>query len=164
MQFYEFMVDLIDGNLQHVEKERLVNDCYRLGEFSSICKMPFKEYVVMVLEDTLGCDVVTGQYALIVSYILLERLLTKENKVVVTSYEKHKLLSVCLLVVLKLICDYNGPLNSHHSRISGIPLKELNNLESVFCKYMRYNLHVSNEEFKEIYMELKSLYKINYCC
>ena len=73
-------------------------------------------------------------------------IINRNNKFVITYYNIHKLIFVAIVLSAK----YNGNCcltNKLYSKIGGISVKELENLEIKFCKYINYRLYIRQELF-----------------
>jgi hypothetical protein len=67
----------------------------------------------------------------------------------------HRFYITSILIATKYIDDYYLS-NKYYARIAGVPVRELNLLESKFLSYIQYDLYVSDEEFNK-YLEMISL-------
>jgi hypothetical protein len=92
---------------------------------------------------------------LICSLIYFDKII-KEN-IFLNEYNVHKILLICVILSIK----YNEDdifSNKYYAQISGMSLKELNQLEYEAFKILKFQFYINEEEFK-IYEE----YLDNYC-
>ncbi len=82
---------------------------------------------------------------LIISLIYIDRLL-QESRLILTSYNIHRILFTSILLALK----YNEDLIYefyYYSKIAGVSVEELSQLESEFLHLIDFNLFVEKDEF-----------------
>ena len=86
-------------------------------------------------------------YILILAIIYLERF-CEMSSIVLTEYNIHKLLFTSILLSIKNYEDnfYN---NYYYSKIIGIELKELNNLEYSLLSILNFELFISKAEYEK---------------
>lgn len=93
----------------------------------------------------------------ILSLIYIDRI-CEYNDILLNEQNIHRILFTSIVLAIKINeDDYYS--NSYYSKVGGISIKELNNLEYDFVKLIRYNLFV-NEEIFQKYKIFISYYKI----
>ena len=90
--------------------------------------------------------------SLIVSLIYLDRIC--QNDILLTDYNIHRLLFISIIISIKMNED-RVYANDYYAQVAGVPLKELNNIESEFLVLNNFNFFVSEEEYLKykIYLE-----------
>ena len=86
---------------------------------------------------------------IIIALIYIDRICIKKG-ITLTQYNIHRLLFTSILISIK----YNEDIiydNLYYSKIGGIPLAELNKLETEFLKMIGFGLFVSEEVYKKYY-------------
>jgi hypothetical protein len=96
-----------------------------------------------------------SESAYIISLIYLDRLLNMYGRSYYNHRSFHRFYITSILIATKYIDDYYLS-NKYYARIAGVPVRELNLLESKFLSYIQYDLYVSDEEFNK-YLEMISL-------
>lgn len=76
--------------------------------------------------------------------ILLDRLQTLNPKFLIHASNVHKLFVAAMIVSIKYVDDCIHK-NTYYSKISGIPLKEVNLLESEFLSMIQFQVYVEEE-------------------
>jgi len=104
-----------------------------------IPKISLKDYLIRILKYS-EIEINT----LIVSIIYLDYICNKNY--IISKYNIHKLLFISILVSAKFNEDVIYD-NKTFSKISGLPINEVNQMENVFFKAMDYNLFISEEHF-----------------
>ena len=91
------------------------------------------------------------------SLIYLDRFV-KHNYFAVTMREIHRLLAIACIVSAKFhlddFCD-----NEYYSRVAGISLDEVNDLEVTFLEALDYKLFVSSAELRKYSFRLGEIFK-----
>ena len=82
----------------------------------------------------------------------------KSTEFYITKYNVHRLFAVCTLLAAKFSEDYIVA-NSYWSEVSGIPMQELNDIEELFCVFMKYDFFVSQKQLRRFYEMRKLLEK-----
>ena len=72
----------------------------------------------------------------------------RKNKYLISYFNVHKLILVAIVLAVKCNegCCFT---NKFYSKIGGISVKELKNLEIKFCKYINYRLYIQKELFEK---------------
>ena len=96
-----------------------------------------------------------NESTIILILIYIDRI-CKINNFILTYYNIHKLILVAFILAIKYNEESNY-LMEYYSKIGGIPLSELNNLESEYLILFRYNLFVRTQLFDKYYNDLMSL-------
>ncbi len=94
--------------------------------------------------------------AFIIGMVYLRRLEASNSKLAITPYNMHRLLITSLMIAAKNLDDrcYS---NAHYARVGGIAtVKEVNRLELQMLALLRYNIYVSQEEYKYFVNTLRS--------
>jgi hypothetical protein len=118
--------------------------------------LDLEEYIIRLLRyleqwslPIHGPNAGTGARCLAMSIELLHRLF--DNGFGICKKSAHRLILVAILVSAKSTEDFVIP-NRYWSKVGGIPLEELNELELAFCKFLSWNLTVSPED-TQVYKE-----------
>jgi len=69
----------------------------------------------------------------------------------------HRLLLMSALIAIKYNEDEHCT-NSYFAKVGGIPDEDLNNLEEVYLKAIRYNLYINDEEYEKYETYLNKFY------
>ena len=99
-----------------------------------------------------------GQFSdecIVGSLIYLDRLVASNKEFVVNYHSIHKLFLSSLLVSAKFTddCFYT---NCHYAAVGGVPLWELNLLESQFLMLIGYRCFISSTQYKEFSKRLSN--------
>jgi hypothetical protein len=92
--------------------------------------------------------------AFVVALVYMNRLASRDQTLVLSQFNLHRLLITCLCVGAKFLEDrcYS---NAHYARVGGIPsVREMNRLEIQLLKISGYKLFVSVDEFMAMQKEL----------
>ena len=93
---------------------------------------------------------------LIKALIYIDRIQRNKN-IIISYYNIHKLIFIAIVLSAKYSED--NPLNKKlYSKIGGITLKELNNLEIKFCQYINYRLYIKETLFNKYYKYINNDY------
>lgn len=65
----------------------------------------------------------------------------------------HRLLLVAFIISVKNLEDLHYS-NAYYSQVGGVDLKEVNRLEMCMLKTLKYDLHITDEQFKQYFSEL----------
>lgn len=152
MQCVAFMVEkcanMNDRNVvlpNHTQKESV---------FFSVTKpdIPTKDYVKRLVTYT-QCS----PEAFVVMLVYVDRIATENTRLVITSYNMHRILVTALTLACKTLDDKCFS-NVHYAKVGGIPTaKEMNRLELQFLKYIKYDLFVHEDTFFEKQRSLEYL-------
>eukprot|EP00181_Compsopogon_caeruleus_P004833 CAMPEP_0184680108 /NCGR_PEP_ID=MMETSP0312-20130426/2970_1 /TAXON_ID=31354 /ORGANISM="Compsopogon coeruleus, Strain SAG 36.94" /LENGTH=290 /DNA_ID=CAMNT_0027129993 /DNA_START=522 /DNA_END=1394 /DNA_ORIENTATION=- len=83
----------------------------------------------------------------ITAHSLIERAVTKDQTLHLNSWSAHRILITAVMIAAKVQDDiyYN---NSFYAKIGGLTVKELNHLELLLLKSLKFRTFVSHEDFK----------------
>jgi len=88
-----------------------------------------------------------SQAVLIAALIYIDRLVQYNNEYSLTGYNIHKLLLISSLLATKFFDDHYY-FNSYYAKVGGVPVREINFLETTFLKLLDFNLFISNDLFE----------------
>lgn len=91
-----------------------------------------------------------GIRSLLISLIYLAKIRTKEIHFTLTVYNVHRLFSTMMLVAAKFTEDELIS-NEFWGQVSGIKMKEVNQLEEAFCFSSGFDFYIRNRELGEAY-------------
>ena len=83
----------------------------------------------------------------IIALIYIDRICTKKG-IILTKYNIHRILFTAILIAAK----YNEDIiydNLYYSKIAGVEIKELLDLENAFLNYIDFELFISNDIYKQ---------------
>ncbi len=110
------------------------------------------EYLIKFLQKKLRFS----NTEILMAMILVTRLIDKTNNER-TSLNEHRLTITASLIVAKLRWD-NSHINGYLSKVSGINLADLNQMEKSFLLLIDWNVYISQEDYKK----LKEIFLQNY--
>ena len=118
----------------------------KVKEQSNMCfsskkkpKISISDYLHRIIEYTN-----IENSTLIISLIYLDRIC--QNDILLTEYNIHRLLFICIISSIK----YNEDIiyeNNYYCQVVGVSIKEFNKIESEFLTLIDYILYVSEKEF-----------------
>ena len=144
-KFIEILTDHIDDST--------FNEC----QFNSITipKMKLNNYLINrinhCLSHNFNIDIEESIYIVTLYFILK---MNEEHILHITSYNIHRILLITLTLTIKMYKD-DHPSNHCLSRVGGIPLKELNELERFLIKKLNYNLSIDISVYNEFIEKYK---------
>ncbi|KAH3745983.1 cyclin family protein [Pelomyxa schiedti] len=96
------------------------------------------------IERYSGCTRAT----VIAALVYLDRLLVKHPFITLTETNVHRLLWTCLVVAIKNFED-NFYSNLHYSKVGGVSLPEMNNLEITLLLALGFDLFIESKQFDQ---------------
>ena len=140
------LMQLISENMQKDSyKEKLNKQKKQIFTSKTIPKISVSDYLLRITKYANVSDEI-----LIIALIYLDKL-CKKNKIMLNSYNVHRLLFVSILISIKMNSDKIYK-NNYYSKISGINPKELCLMEYEFMHLSGFMLNIK----KEIYEKYKS--------
>uniref|UniRef100_A0A7S3PKS8 Cyclin-like domain-containing protein n=2 Tax=Sar TaxID=2698737 RepID=A0A7S3PKS8_9STRA len=91
-----------------------------------------------------------GTRAMVISMIYIDRICGKHTEFALSIDNIHRICMSAMLVATKFLEDEVFP-NCFWSRVAGVSLAELNNLEKTFCHRIDFDLWVTDEEFNKTF-------------
>jgi len=82
----------------------------------------------------------------VLALIYIERLIRRNQGFFVDKYNVHRLILTSVMIAEKYLDDESFD-NAYYSRVGGLSLKKMNELEREFLFMINFNLHVENELF-----------------
>lgn len=146
------LISLIEENKNLKNyKEKIILQKKLIFESQEIPPISIKDYLYRIqsfseVEDN----------TLIISLIYIDKICDNAS-IILTEYNVHKILFVSILLAIKYNEDtfYD---NKYYSKIAGVPLKELKNMEYEYIKLINFDLYVN----KAIFENYKNyIYSIN---
>ena len=93
---------------------------------------------------------------LIKALIYIDRI-HKNKNIIISYYNIHKLIFIAIVLSAKY--NEDNPLNKKlYSKIGGITMKEFDNLEIKFCKYINYRLYIKEKIYNKYYKYINNDY------
>jgi hypothetical protein len=114
---------------------------------SAECFLAMIIYLESVCSGRLLCEDSVGQNISDVESRLANTHIQSQAKIVLTSYNIHRLIVTATMISIKFLSDVFYT-NLHFSRVGGIPVQELNLLELDFLKMCDFSLMITAEELK----------------
>jgi len=113
------------------------------SKFSASCvpKISIDEYVSIIVLCS-HCS----EECFVLALIYLERLVGGNQGLFVNSYNVHRLFLTSVMIAGKYFDDESFD-NTYYSRLGGLSLKEINELEREFLLMINFNVHAENELF-----------------
>ena len=147
----ELMSDLF-VNICEENKSKKCNKNYLLKHFTNknIPSISIKDYLLRLSKHA---KVNESTIILILIYI---DSICNMNHFILTYYNIHKLILASFILAIKYNEEYYFPM-IFYSKIGGVSLSELKNLESEFLILVRYRLFVETKLFEKYYNDLMSL-------
>jgi hypothetical protein len=140
------LMQLISENMQKDSyKEKLNKQKKQIFTSKTIPKISVSDYLLRITKYANVSDEI-----LIIALIYLDKL-CKKNKIMLNSYNVHRLLFISILISIKMNSDKIYK-NNYYSKISGINPKELCLMEYEFMHLSGFMLNIK----KEIYEKYKS--------
>lgn len=140
------LMQLISENMQKDSyKEKLNKQKKQIFTSKTIPKISISDYLLRITKYANVSDEI-----LIIALIYLDKL-CKKNKLMLNSYNVHRLLFISILISIKMNSDKIYK-NIYYSKISGINPKELCLMEYEFMHLSGFMLNIK----KEIYEKYKS--------
>ena len=140
------LMQLISENMQKDNyKEKLNKQKKQIFTSKTIPKISVSDYLLRITKYANVSDEI-----LIIALIYLDKL-CKKNKIMLNSYNVHRLLFISILISIKMNSDKIYK-NNYYSKISGINPKELCLMEYEFIHLSGFMLNIK----KEIYEKYKS--------
>ena len=140
------LMQLISENMQKDSyKEKLNKQKKQIFTSKTIPKISVSDYLLRITKYANVSDEI-----LIIALIYLDKL-CKKNKLMLNSYNVHRLLFISILISIKMNSDKIYK-NNYYSKISGINPKELCLMEYEFMHLSGFMLNIK----KEIYEKYKS--------
>jgi hypothetical protein len=140
------LMQLISENMQKDSyKEKLNKQKKQIFTSKTIPKISVSDYLLRITKYANVSDEI-----LIIALIYLDKL-CKKNKLMLNSYNVHRLLFISILISIKMNSDKIYK-NIYYSKISGINPKELCLMEYEFIHLSGFMLNIK----KEIYEKYKS--------
>ena len=140
------LMQLISENMQKDSyKEKLNKKKKQIFTSKTIPKISVSDYLLRITKYANVSDEI-----LIIALIYLDKL-CKKNKIMLNSYNVHRLLFISILISIKMNSDKIYK-NNYYSKISGINPKELCLMEYEFMHLSGFMLNIK----KEIYEKYKS--------
>ena len=140
------LMQLISENMQKDSyKEKLNKQKKQIFTSKTIPKISVSDYLLRITKYANVSDEI-----LIIALIYLDKL-CKKNKIMLNSYNVHRLLFISILISIKMNSDKIYK-NNYYSKISGINPKELCLMEYEFIHLSGFMLNIK----KEIYEKYKS--------
>ena len=140
------LMQLISENMQKDSyKEKLNKQKKQIFTSKTIPKISVSDYLLRITKYANVSDEI-----LIIALIYLDKL-CKKNKLMLNSYNVHRLLFISILISIKMNSDKIYK-NIYYSKISGINPKELCLMEYEFMHLSGFMLNIK----KEIYEKYKS--------
>ena len=140
------LMQLISENMQKDSyKEKLNKQKKQIFTSKTIPKISVSDYLLRITKYANVSDEI-----LIIALIYLDKL-CKKNKIMLNSYNVHRLLFISILISIKMNSDKIYK-NIYYSKISGINPKELCLMEYEFMHLSGFMLNIK----KEIYEKYKS--------
>ena len=140
------LMQLISENMQKDNyKEKLNKQKKQIFTSKIIPKISVSDYLLRITKYANVSDEI-----LIIALIYLDKL-CKKNKIMLNSYNVHRLLFISILISIKMNSDKIYK-NNYYSKISGINPKELCLMEYEFMHLSGFMLNIK----KEIYEKYKS--------
>jgi hypothetical protein len=137
------LMQLISENMQKENyKEKLKNQKKQIFTCKIIPKISVSDYLFRITKYAKVSDEI-----LIIALIYLDKI-CKKNKIMLNSYNVHRLLFVSILVSIKMNSDKIYK-NNYYSKISGIKPKELCLMEYEFCYLSGFMLTVKSEIYEK---------------
>lgn len=123
------------------DQSKMVFSCHKKPKISLL------DYINRIIKYTY-----LEKSTLIISLIYLDRIC--QNDILLTDYNIHRLLFISIIISIKMNED-TVYANDYYAQVAGVPLKELNNIESEFLVLNNFNFFVSEEEYLKykIYLE-----------
>lgn len=113
--------------------------------------IPTKDYLRRLVTYTQS-----SPSAFVVMLIYMDRIARKNQRLLVTPYNMHRLLVTALTLACKMLDDRCFS-NVHYAKVGGIPTtKEMNRLELQFLKYIDYSLHVNVDQYRAKLVSLEN--------
>ena len=140
------LMQLISENMQKDSyKEKLNKQKKQIFTSKTIPKISVSDYLLRITKYANVSDEI-----LIIALIYLDKL-CKKNKIMLNSYNVHRLLFISILISIKMNSDKIYK-NNYYSKISGINPKEICLMEYEFMHLSGFMLNIK----KEIYEKYKS--------
>ena len=140
------LMQLISENMQKDSyKEKLNKKKKQIFTSKTIPKISVSDYLLRITKYANVSDEI-----LIIALIYLDKL-CKKNKIMLNSYNVHRLLFISILISIKMNSDKIYK-NNYYSKISGINPKDLCLMEYEFIYLSGFMLNIK----KEIYEKYKS--------
>jgi len=140
-----YLIEVLSGILGELCKR---NDPFSQMEtirndfnINGVCLPKIKPYLTRIAYYT-GCS----EESLILSIIYIDRLVASNAKFMVTSFNVHGLVLSSILLAVKFYDDLHYK-NSHFGKVGGVTCKELNRLEIIFFKEIKYDLYVEKKQY-----------------
>ena len=127
------------ANFQNEEK------IFKHFSCKKIPKISIEDYIIR-MQKYLNFD----QSTLMLSLIYLDRF-CEINSFILKLNNFHRLFLISLIIAIKYNEDIHYE-NTFFAKIGGIPLEELNSIESMFLKYINFSLYV-NDILYDIYVK-----------
>lgn len=107
-----------------------------------LTKMSLSEYINRIVSN-----LYLESNILIYSLIIMDRFLNKFY-CILNEMNVYYILSISILISLKMNLDYKLPTLKYLSELFGIEEDIIECLEIIFLKFLRYDAHVNNKDFK----------------
>ena len=147
----EIISDLLI-NICEENKSKKINKNYLIKSFTNkfIPSISIKDYIIRLAKYSK-----VNESTIIIILIYIDRI-CNINHLNLTYYNIHKLILASFILAIKYN-EENYYSMSFYSKIGGISLSELNNLEFEFLILIRYNLFIQPKLFDKYYKDLMSL-------
>ena len=129
-------------------REFLICRHFQVNFHIQINQKSFKQFITQVLTASKTIDKIC-----VISLIYLRRLRLVNPNVIAQNGSEYRLFLTAVILANKFFDD-EAPLNSCFSRVSGIPLRQVNIMEVEFLRILDFNLVVSKKEYDLFLVEL----------
>jgi len=148
-------IEIISDLLVHICEENKTKKCnknYLLKSFTNknIPSISIKDYLLRLSKHAK-----INESTIILILIYIDRICNM-NHFILTYYNIHKMILAAFILAIKYNEDCYYSMN-YYSKIGGITLSELNNLESEYLILIEYNLFIQAKLYDKYYNDLMSL-------
>ena len=148
-------IEIISDLLVNICEENKIKKCnknYLLKSFTNknIPSISIKDYILRLSKHSK-----INESSIIIILIYIDRICNM-NHFILTYYNIHKMTLATFILVIKYNEDCYYSMN-YYSKIGGITLSELNNLESEYLILIGYNLFIHAKLYDKYYDDLISL-------
>ena len=151
----EIIADLL-VNICEDNKTKKIKNSFLLKSFTNknIPSISIKDYLLRLQKHSK-----VNESTIILILIYIDRVCNM-NHFMITYYNIHKLILVAFILAIKYNEDNYYSMN-YYSKVGGISITELNNLELEYLIMIRYNLYIQTQLFEKYYNELMSLKNVD---
>ena len=143
----QWMLKAIAFSLQEaaIQNNLLANNNINLSRFHTLNppKVPIGKYLLHLQKMSKE-----PKSSFIAAFILLDRLLSIQGNITLTPNTVHKLCLCSVLIATKFLSD-KCLRNEEWAKIGGVPLEELNILETEFLFMLGFSLTITKDEFQK---------------